>query len=120
MATFFERYAGSFDSIYGHTEKRNAFGRLIDYLFRRTMFLRFKETMQYADNPSIKSIIDIGCGPGHYCVEFLKKNKKVTGLDLSEEMLKIARQHVDFEDCGRALRIGALGGVVGLHAHDVE
>lgn len=95
VATFFERYAGAFDSIYGHTERRNAFEKLADNLFRRTMFMRFKETMRYADNPSIKSVIDIGCGPGHYCVEFLKRNKKVTGLDLSEEMLKIAQQHVN-------------------------
>lgn len=95
VATFFEGYASGFDSIYGHAEKRSAFQKLMDSLFRKTMFLRFQETLKHSADPSIKSVIDIGCGPGHYCLEFLKQNKKVTGLDLSEEMLKIARQNIE-------------------------
>jgi len=94
VATFFEGYASSFDSIYGHTEKRNGVQKLMDNLFRKTMFMRFNKTLKYSANPSIQSIIDIGCGPGHYCLEFLKQNKKVTGLDLSEEMMKIAKQNI--------------------------
>ncbi|MCX6291586.1 MAG: methyltransferase domain-containing protein [Bacteroidetes bacterium] len=94
VATFFEGYASGFDSIYGHAEKRSGFQKLIDQLFRKTMFLRFRETLKNTANPAIESIIDIGCGPGHYCFEFLKQHKKVTGLDLSEEMLKIARKNI--------------------------
>ncbi len=94
VATFFEGYASSFDSIYGHAEKRNFFQRQMDHFFRKTMFLRFKETLKESAKPSLVSILDIGCGPGHYCYEFLKQNKKVTGLDLSEGMLKIAQQHI--------------------------
>jgi len=95
VASFFEGYASGFDSIYGHAEKRSGLQKLIDNLFRRTMFLRFRDTLEYTSNPSIESILDIGCGPGHYCVAFLKQRKKVVGLDLSEEMLKIARQNIE-------------------------
>jgi len=92
VATFFEGYAKGFDSIYGHSEKRSGFQKLVDNLFRKTMFIRFQKTLNYTANPAIQSIVDIGCGPGHYCAAFLKQNKKVLGLDLSEEMLKIGRQ----------------------------
>ncbi len=95
VATFFEGYASGFDSIYGHSEKRSGFQKLVDNLFRRTMFMRFQKTLKYTAEPSIVSIIDIGCGPGHYCLEFLRQHKKVTGLDLSEEMLKIAQRNIN-------------------------
>jgi ubiquinone/menaquinone biosynthesis C-methylase UbiE len=97
VASFFEGYAGSFDSIYGHTSNRNSFQKLIDQVFRKTMFQRFRETLNFTSNSSIQSIIDIGCGPGHYCLAFLKQHKKVVGLDLSERMITIAKQNIQQE-----------------------
>lgn len=54
-------------------------------------------------NKSIK-IIDIGCGTGRHTLELTKRGYDVTGIDLSEGMLKKARQkaaemnlHVNFE-----------------------
>lgn len=39
-----------------------------------------------------KSVLDIGCGYGENCVQFLKLGAtKVTGLDISEKMLEIAK-----------------------------
>tara|TARA_B100000963_G_scaffold341878_1_gene342084 strand:+ start:117 stop:890 length:774 start_codon:yes stop_codon:yes gene_type:complete len=38
------------------------------------------------------SILDIGCGTGEHTLELLKKGYKVTGIDLSNEMLKIAKK----------------------------
>ncbi len=40
-----------------------------------------------------KSLIDIGCGPGVYSVEFAKKGAKVFGLDISRKMLDKARNN---------------------------
>ena len=37
-------------------------------------------------------ILDIGCGTGEHTLELLKKGYKVTGVDLSNEMLKIAKK----------------------------
>ena len=37
-------------------------------------------------------ILDLGCGPGRDAQDFSKKGFQVTGLDLSDEMLKRARK----------------------------
>ena len=94
VKTFFDGYASDFDSIYGHTDKRGPIDKLADKWFRKVMLLRFKETLKRSSNSSIKTIVDIGCGPGLYCVEFLKQGKEVVAIDLAENMLSIADAHV--------------------------
>lgn len=94
VKSFFDGYASDFDSIYGHTDKRGPIDKLADKWFRKVMILRFKETLKRSANDSIKSIIDIGCGPGLYCVEFLKQGKEVVAIDLAENMLTIAKDHI--------------------------
>lgn len=91
---FFDGYAGDFDSIYGHSRKRNAFEQLIDKFFRKSMRDRLELVLSYTQNPDIKSVIDIGCGPGHYVVGFLNQGKKVIGLDIAEGMIKIAEAQI--------------------------
>lgn len=41
------------------------------------------------------SILDVACGTGDMSIQLLKKGCQVTGVDLSEEMLAIARQKTD-------------------------
>lgn len=39
-----------------------------------------------------KSVLDLGCGYGHNCIQFVHKGaKKVTGIDISEKMLEVAK-----------------------------
>lgn len=45
-----------------------------------------------------KSLIDIGCGPGNYSVEFTKKGANVLGIDLSQKMLDKARNNAKMAD----------------------
>ena len=89
---FFHGYAADFDSIYGHAKKRSAFDKLTDKMFRQSMLLRFNETLENSKNPSIKTILDVGCGSGVYDVEFLKQGKTVVGLDMAEGMIEIAKK----------------------------
>jgi len=99
---FFHGYASDFDSIYGHTNTRGSFDKLMDKLFRRSMLLRFNETLLHTAKPSIHTILDVGCGSGVYCVEFLKQGKEVVGLDIAEGMLEIAKQKTaDYSDPGK-------------------
>ncbi|MGL4597957.1 MAG: class I SAM-dependent DNA methyltransferase [Bacteroidia bacterium] len=91
---FFHGYAGGFDSIYGHNEKRSAFGKWVDKKFRQTMFLRFQETLKNTKRDEIKSVLDVGCGPGRYIMEFLLQGKEVLGIDLAQGMLDIAEQEI--------------------------
>lgn len=46
-----------------------------------------------------KSVLDLGCGYGHNCLEFVKKGaKRVIGIDISEKMLEIARKEANHEN----------------------
>lgn len=45
-----------------------------------------------------KSLIDIGCGPGTYSVEFAKRGAHVLGIDLSQRMLDKARNNAKMSD----------------------
>lgn len=103
---FFHGYAADFDSIYGHSKARGSVDKLMDKLFRKSMLLRFNETLRESGKPSIQNILDVGCGSGVYCVEFLKQGKTVTGLDIAEGMLEIAKQKTaDFKDTGKIVFI---------------
>ena len=42
----------------------------------------------------IQTILDLGCGTGLHALELSKRRYTLTGLDLSEEMIKIARENV--------------------------
>ena len=44
------------------------------------------------------SILDIGCGPGRFAVEFAKKSSEVIGLDISEKMLNHAANNAKAEN----------------------
>jgi SAM-dependent methyltransferase len=49
-----------------------------------------------------RSLIDIACGPGRFAEFFLQRGYMVVGLDLSEHMLKLARERTRrFLDSGR-------------------
>ncbi len=41
----------------------------------------------------VKKILDLACGTGHHSIFFAKSGYKVTGVDLSEKMLQIARKN---------------------------
>ncbi len=38
------------------------------------------------------AILDLGCGPGHYCGRFQKEGLSMMGIDLDEKMIDAARQ----------------------------
>ena len=88
----FESYAKKFDAIYEHSERKTIFDRWIDTKFRKSMYLRFEKTLNSIETKEVQSVLDIGCGSGRYAVQFLKRDKSVTGIDMAEEMIKLAEQ----------------------------
>ena len=88
---FFDDYAADFDSIYGNDNR--ALERVANRLFRRAMVVRYEKTLAGCQPIQGRSVIDIGCGPGHYSIALARAGvEKVIGLDFAPGMLKIARE----------------------------
>jgi len=87
---FFDEYASEFDAIYGQSRKLSQ--KIIDTLFRKSMRLRFEKSIEFCNPLEGRTVLDIGCGPGHYCLTFAEQGaKKVVGIDFSNDMIEIAK-----------------------------
>jgi SAM-dependent methyltransferase len=88
---FWDSYASDFDAIYG--TKNSLFNKSVNALFRKTMKIRFEKTLQTIPEDKV-SVIDIGCGPGHYCFSLAKAGQReILGIDFSEKMIELAKEH---------------------------
>jgi len=91
---FFDGYADDFDAIYGG--KRSFLGRILDRIFRRSMLLRYQHSVAGCMPVEGRTVLDVGCGPGHYCVTLARAGaKKAVGIDPAEGMLDLARRHAE-------------------------
>lgn len=52
----------------------------------------YVEKLFLESKPDAKTILDLGCGSGKHGYEFYKKGYEVTGVDLSEMMLDLAKE----------------------------
>lgn len=95
VSIFFDGYAHDFSSIYKEdTKKRSSFDKLMDKWFRKGIKDRFDITINETKRDEINTILDIGCGPGHFVVKFLEQGKKVTALDVAPSMIEITKKRV--------------------------
>ena len=77
MSTNFKEYAKYYD--FFNSEKDYAKeSSYIDWIIKKY-------------SPKTKSVLDIGCGTGLHDFELANLNYDVTGIDISEEMIKIAK-----------------------------
>jgi SAM-dependent methyltransferase len=91
VATFFDSYADTFSSIY-HAEQRSRFQRILDRLTRRSMFLRVELAGQLLHEQRVKTVLDVGCGPGEHDVMFASElGVDVLGIDIAPHMVELAR-----------------------------
>ncbi len=94
VSDFFNDYAEGFDAIYG--ERNTLLNRAVNAMFRRSMKLRFELTMEGCDPIDGRSVLDIGCGGGHFSVCLARSGAaKVVGIDFAEEMLTLARSRAE-------------------------
>jgi ubiquinone/menaquinone biosynthesis C-methylase UbiE len=92
VANFFDVYAHDFDAIYG--TRHAALNRFINKHFRKSMRLRYEKSIAGCDPIEGRSVIDIGCGPGHFSIALASRGaRRVVGIDFAEQMLAVARQH---------------------------
>ena len=89
---FFHQYANHFDAIYG--TGAGPLNGILNRLFRRSMKLRFIKTMEGCQPIEGKSVLDIGCGPGHYSISLARAGAaRAVGLDFADGMLRLAAEH---------------------------
>lgn len=87
---YFRSKASDFDKFY---EGSNLFRKYFDLLFRAGIYDRYRIVFEKAGDVSGKSVLDVGCGTGRYCIEFLKRGAhSVYGIDFADNMLEIARE----------------------------
>jgi 2-polyprenyl-3-methyl-5-hydroxy-6-metoxy-1,4-benzoquinol methylase len=90
VSTYWHEQAVSFDSIYLDESKT---ARRVNETFRRAVYDRFHIALRESGDVTGKSVLDIGCGSGHYEVEYAKRGAaRVTGLDFAPGMLELARR----------------------------
>lgn len=91
---FFHGYAQGFDAIYGN--QNTWLNRLINQYFRRSMRLRFDRTVAGCSPLAGKSVVDIGCGPGHYSIALARGGAAhVHAVDFAPGMLEVTRKNAD-------------------------
>jgi len=92
---FFNSYSKGFSSIYTEDDKsRNFFNKLMDKWFREGVYKRYENTLAETQKKSIRTVLDVGCGPGHHTIAFLHQGKDVTALDVADEMVELTKQKV--------------------------
>jgi 2-polyprenyl-3-methyl-5-hydroxy-6-metoxy-1,4-benzoquinol methylase len=93
-AKFFDAYASDFNAIYGN--ENTMVNAVVNRVFRRSMVLRYERTLAGCVPIESKSVIDIGCGPGHYAVALAARGAaRVLGVDFAPGMIEIARQRAE-------------------------
>lgn len=91
---FFDGYAHDFDAIYGRG--KGPVNRIVSRVFRRSMRMRYEKTLAACDPAKGQSVLDIGCGPGHYSLALARKGLgPIIGLDFAAEMIQLASTRAD-------------------------
>lgn len=103
VSTFFDRYAHDFNAIYGNSN--GPIDSVVNRMFRRSMALRYQRTLEGCDPIEGRSVLDIGCGPGHYSVALARRGAgEVLGLDFADGMLDVARKRAEGAGVGATCR----------------
>ncbi len=86
---FFHSYSSDFNAIYGN--ENTFFNRVINRLFRKSMRLRYVKSLEGCEPVEGKSVLDVGCGPGHYSIALASRGaSSVLGIDFAEGMIDLA------------------------------
>jgi 2-polyprenyl-3-methyl-5-hydroxy-6-metoxy-1,4-benzoquinol methylase len=71
---------------------------VVNSLFRQSMRTRFLKALEGCSPVAGKTVLDIGCGPGHYSVALARMGaSRVLGVDVAEGTLDIARARAEKE-----------------------
>lgn len=102
---YFEEIADDFDSYYD--VPNGIIEKIINEIFRKPGLLkRLKIALDLANPTSSKRILDVGCGSGKFIVECAKRGAFVQGIDISQEMINLAKRFCRDNNVQAELEIG--------------
>ena len=88
---FFDGYARDFAALYGNEDRFPQ--NLVNRFLRRSMVLRYEKSMDGCRPVEGRSVLDVGCGPGHYSVELARRGAaRVVGVDFAPAMIRLAEE----------------------------
>ena len=89
---FFHQYANDFDAIYSN--RSGLINSIVNGLFRKSMKLRYLKSIEACQPIQGTTVLDVGCGPGHYAITLAQRGAaQVLGIDFAEGMLQVAAEH---------------------------
>jgi len=89
----FNRHASEFDALYD-SKRQSGLGRWLNRMFRSDIVARYEAAIAHVQSVGAKSVLDVGCGPGHYLASLAKLGiPRLLGVDVSERMIALARSH---------------------------
>ncbi len=87
----FEADARRFDDIY--KSEKGLVSRVVDNFWRGVVQKRLEINVEVLDPLDGKSVLDVGCGSGRFCLAFaLRGAARVVGVDFAEAMIGLARE----------------------------
>src|ERR1700759_2847949 len=93
-ANFFDTSAKDFSAIYGN--ENTPVNAVVNRFLRKSMMLRYERTLAGCSPIEGKTVIDIGCGPGHYSVALAARGAaRVLGVDFAPGMIDIAKKRAE-------------------------
>ena len=88
----FHADARRFDAIY--EDDKPAFARWVDDVWRGVVRRRFDLTLDLLAPLSGKTVLDVGCGSGRYCIAYAQRGAdRVVGVDFAAAMIELAIEH---------------------------
>lgn len=102
---YFEDVAADFDSYY--EQPKGLINKVINAWLRKPgLIKRMKIALKLIDPSSGKRILDVGCGSGKLVIECAKKGADVYGIDVSKNMIEIAKSYCEKNNVEVKLIVG--------------
>lgn len=93
MNKYYKNQEGYFNK---YAKTKNAI--ITDTVADKCEWSQIKETI--GENISEKKILDVGCGAGRMAIKFMTEGAHVTGIDLSENLITLAKKNTEKIDKG--------------------
>lgn len=88
----FHADARRFDAIY--EDEKGPITKWIDEVWRGVVRRRFDLTLRLLAPLDGKTVLDVGCGSGRYCIAYAQRGaKRVVGVDFAAAMIELAMEH---------------------------